>query len=425
MTNSVDIQLPPKLVEVFSGPARYRGAYGGRGSGKTTSFALMSAVMGYKWARANVSGQILCAREFQNSLNESSFIEVKSAILSQPWLVSFYDIGENYIRTKCGRVRYTFKGLRHNLDSIKSTGKILLTWVDEAENVSDMAWSKLVPTVREDGSEIWVTWNSESDESATHLRFRVNPPTNSKIVELNWRDNPWFNEILNQERLDDQRKRPDTYDWIWEGGFNKNQVGSIYASYILKAEEQQRITEAPYKPGVPVITAWDLGKNDSTSIWFAQKVGFQVRIIDFYENSGEDLEHYAEILRSKPYSYAPLYLPHDSRHERLGMTGSIKSQFEAMGFKCEALGSESIAAGIEMGRELLKTCYIDADKCSQGLRSLRNYKYEYDESRKTFSTKPRHDWTSHGADAFRYLAAALRKHEPEQVSEPIHVPIRS
>ena len=412
------IELPPKLVDVFTGEARYRGAYGGRGSGKTRSFALMSAVRGYQFAMEGKSGQILCAREFQNSLTDSSFVEVKEAIRSVDWLNDFYDIGENYIRTKCGNVRYVFKGLARNIDSVKSMGRILLCWVDEAENVSEYSWQKLTPTVREDDSEIWATWNPESDESATHARFRLDKPTESKIVELNYTDNPWFPKVLDQERLDDKDKRPETYNWIWEGDFNRNQIGSIYAQYVLNAEEAGRITSVPYKDGVPVFTAWDLGNADSTAIWFCQIVGFQPRIIDYVEDSQKDLAHYSSVINSKPYKYIGHYLPHDSKHERLGMEGSIKSQLEKMGHKCFALGAESVAAGIEEARDVLKTCYIDKDACKGGLKALRNYKYAYDEKRKTFSQNPYHDWASHGSDAFRYLASAINKRIKEGNAEP-------
>ena len=407
------IELPPKLIDVFTGSARYRGAYGGRGSGKTRSFALMAAVRGYQLAMAGDVGQILCVREFQNSLSDSSFTEIAAAIESVPWLKSFYDVGRNYIRTKCGRIDFSFAGLRHNVDSIKSKGRIHLCWADEAENISEEAWQKLLPTVREDNSEVWVTWNPESEDSATHKRFREDKPSDAKIVEINWSDNPWFPDVLERERLDDKAKRPETYNWIWEGGFNDNKIGAIYAKYLIEAKEGGRITRVPYKVGVPVITAWDLGRADSTSIWFAQVVGFEVRVIDFYEANQEDLAHYAKIIREKPYEYAVHYLPHDSKHERLGMKGSVKDQLRTMGLKCEALPVGGIQSGIDLGRQLLKTCYIDDVKCEQGLKALRNYKYEYDEKMKRFKANPLHDWSSHASDAFRYLAQALESYKPE------------
>lgn len=217
--STAQIELPPKLIPVFMGKARYRGAWGGRGSGKTKGFAKMSAVRAYQLAESGQSGVILCGREFMNSLEDSSMEEVKQAIRSVPFLESYFDIGEKYIRTKNKRIQYVFAGLRHNLDSIKSKAKILLAWVDEAESVSDVAWRKLLPTVREAGSEVWVTWNPEDPESSTNQRFYFDPPESSKIIKLNWQDNPWWNDVLEGERLSDKKKMPDFYDHIWEGEF--------------------------------------------------------------------------------------------------------------------------------------------------------------------------------------------------------------
>ena len=216
---TAQIKLPPKLVSVFSGEARYRGAHGGRGSGKTRSFALMCAVRGYLYGRSGVTGNILCAREHLANLDDSSMEEVKQAIRSVDWLNEYYEIGEKFIRSKDGRIKFLFSGLRHNIGGVKSKARILIAWVDEAEQVGEVAWRTLLPTVREDGSEIWLTWNPESEHSATNQRFRVSPPTDAKIVELNWRDNPWFPKELDGERLDDMRLRPDTYDHVWEGSY--------------------------------------------------------------------------------------------------------------------------------------------------------------------------------------------------------------
>ncbi len=217
------IELPPKLIPVFSplrGAVRYRGACGGRGSGKTRSFALMTAVRAYEHDMAGESGVILCAREFQNSLDESSMEEVKLAIRSVPWLDSLFDIGERYIRTKSGRIKYVFAGLRHNLDSIKSKARILLAWLDEAEPVAEKAYQKLIPTVREEGSELWVTWNPEVDGSATDRRFIKAPPSDGVIAEMNYMDNPWFPAALEKERQRDlEMLDPNTYAHIWEGAY--------------------------------------------------------------------------------------------------------------------------------------------------------------------------------------------------------------
>lgn len=238
MEQTVDLPIPAKLVPVFAKEGvRYRGAFGGRGSAKTRTFAMMSAVKAYQAAEQGISGVILCGREFMNSLEESSMEEVKQAILSIPWLNDYFDIGEKYIRTKCKRVNYVFCGLRHNLDSIKSKARILLAWVDEAESVSDLAWKKLRPTVRESGSEIWVTWNPEKDGSATDKRFRKTPPKNSIIVEMNYNDNPWFPDVLEEERLDDLNSLEySDYAWIWEGAYLENSDKQVLANkYVVQS----------------------------------------------------------------------------------------------------------------------------------------------------------------------------------------------
>lgn len=216
--NKQGVAIPPKLIPVFLGEARYRGAYGGRGSGKTHSFALMSAVFGYRFAMAGISGVILCAREFMNSLEDSSMQEIKTAIAEYPFLSAFYECGEKYIRSRCGRIRYVFIGLSRNLNSVKSKANILIAWLDEAEDTSEVAYSKLKNTVRKKNSEIWVTWNPERTDSPTKKMFLDTPRDNAKIVKLNWADNPWFKDTaLEQERLYDLAGDPDFYAHTWEG----------------------------------------------------------------------------------------------------------------------------------------------------------------------------------------------------------------
>ena len=227
------LEIPPKLIPIFQGQARYRGAYGGRGSAKTRTFALMTAVRGYMAAQQGQSGVILCAREHLNSLDESSLEEVKQAIRSVPWLDGYYEIGEKYVRTKNKRVSYVFAGLRTNLDSIKSKARILIAWIDEGEQVSEVAYQKLMPTVREEGSEVWCTWNPEKDDSPTDKRFRKNPPTNSKITEISYPDNPWFPATLEAQRQEDQiRLDPATYAWIWEGAYLENSDAQVFHGKI-------------------------------------------------------------------------------------------------------------------------------------------------------------------------------------------------
>lgn len=227
---TVQIELAPKLVELFSEPARYYCAWGGRGSGKTRGFALMTAIKAYMAAESGKSGVILSAREYMNSLEESSMEEIKQAIRAVPWLDAYFDIGEKYIRTKNRRVSYVFAGLRHNLDSIKSKARILLAWVDEAESVSEVAWQKLLPTVREEGSEVFVSWNPELDGSPTDTRFRKTTPESWRGVEVNYNDNPWFPEVLDLERRSDyERLDPQTYAWVWDGAYRENSDAQVFS----------------------------------------------------------------------------------------------------------------------------------------------------------------------------------------------------
>lgn len=231
-----ELQLPPKLIPVFQGPARYRVSWGGRGSGKTKAFAKMMAVDGYRFGRAGIRGNLLCAREHLVNLDESSMEEVKWAINDEPWLAAYYDVGEKYIRSHDGRIKFLFTGLRHNIGGIKSKANILRCWIDEAEPVSEKAWQTLLPTMRSQGdgweTEIWATWNPEMIDSATNKRFRLNPPTRWKGAELNWRDNPWFNAGLEQERQEDLKNRPDTYEHVWEGGYLELTEAQVFHNHF-------------------------------------------------------------------------------------------------------------------------------------------------------------------------------------------------
>lgn len=211
----------------------------------------MTAVDGYKLGRSGISGIMLCAREHLVNLDESSMEEVKQAINAHSWLQAYYEVGEKFIRSRDGRIKYAFTGLRHNIMGIKSKARILRAWVDEAEQVSEKAWMNLIPTVRDEWagghSEIWTSWNPESPDSATHRRFRSNPPENAKILEMNWRDNPWFPEVLNQERLLDMQNRPETYDHIWEGQFLVITDAQIFKDkFVVDEFEPEANWNGPY-----------------------------------------------------------------------------------------------------------------------------------------------------------------------------------
>jgi phage terminase large subunit len=399
------IKLPPKLIPVFTGEARYRGAYGGRGSAKTRSFAKMTAVRGYQWSKAGESGVILGGREFMNSLADSSMAEIKAAIESEPWLADHYDIGETYVRTKDRRISYEFVGLRHSLDSIKSKARIKLLWVDEAEPVTDTAWQKAIPSVREHDSEIWVTWNPERKVSATHKRFRLDPPTGSKIVEMNFSDNPWFPGVLEAERLEDLAKRPDQYEHVWGGGFKTITEGAYYAKGLSEAKAQGRIGQVSVDPLMSLRAYWDIGgtgaKADATSIWICQFIGGRINVLAYYEAQGQPLATHVNWLRQSGYGQAECFLPHDGAANDKVHDASYESALRAAGFSVTVIPNQGAGAAskrIEAGRRWLPRTYFNADTTEAGREALGAYHERKDETRQ-LGLGPNHDWSSHAADS--------------------------
>ncbi len=370
------------------------------------------------WDMAGREGMILSARQFMNSLDDSSMEEIKAAIRSQPWLHRHFDIGEKYIRTKSRRISYRFAGLDRSLDSIKSKSRILLCWVDEAEPVTDEAWIKLIPTLREEDSELWVTWNPERKRSSTHKRFREATDPRQKVVQINWRDNPWFPDVLDRTRLRDMKARPEQYGHIWDGDFSSAFEGAYYVRELIAVKGSGRLRHVPAEPQLPVHTAWDLGIGDSTAIWFFQIIGNEVRIIDFYENSGQGLPHYASVLQAKGYRYGDDWVPHDAKVRELGTGRTRVETLQELGRKPKLIPQHTLMDGINAVRETLPHCWFDEQRTDYGLDALRQYRSEYDEKANVFDDRPLHDWTSHAADAFRYLAMAWKELKAEVPAPP-------
>jgi phage terminase large subunit len=411
------VEIPPKLIPVFVGPADFRGAFGGRGSAKTRTFAKMTAVRGYQWSQAGEEGLIVGAREFMNSLDESSMAEIKSAILSEPWLADHYEIGEKFIRTRDHRIEYDFIGLRHNLDSIKSKARIKLLWVDEAEPVTETAWAKAIPSVREDDAEIWVTWNPERKTSATHKRFRLDPPERSRIVEMNWRDNPWFPELLNRRRLEDKEKRPDSYDHVWEGGFRTVMEGAYYASALSEAKAQGRICRVAADPLMTIRLFADIGgtgaRADAFTLWVAQFIGREIRVLDYYEAVGQPLGAHLAWMRSRGYTpgKAQIWLPHDGKTQDKVYAVSYESAFRDAEYDVTVIpnqGRGAASARIEAGRRRFPQMWFNEDTTEAGREALGAYHERKDEKRE-IGLGPNHDWASHGADAFGLMCVAYEE----------------
>lgn len=243
------IKLPPKLKPIFAkkrGSVQYRALYGGRGSAKSYSSALMAAIWGYADPM-----RVLCVRDIQASIRESFHAELKAAIANTPWLAEHYDVGVDYLRGANG-TEFLFRGLRHNSSSIKSLAKIDLTIVEEAEDVSEDSWLALEATVfRQPKSELWAIWNPRIEGSAVDKRFRQNPPKNALIAKVNYNDNPYFPAGLEQLRQREQeRLDPATYAHVWLGEYLTNSDAQVFANKIRVANfEPQAEWDGPYYGG--------------------------------------------------------------------------------------------------------------------------------------------------------------------------------
>jgi len=426
---TAQIAIPEKLIELFSGEADVRACYGGRGSGKTRSFAKMAAVKGYQYGKAGVTGILLCARQFMNSLEDSSLEECKRAIEDEPWLAAYYDVGDKYIKSRDGRITFAFAGLDRNIASIKSKGRLLLCWVDEAEPVTDEAWTTLIPTLREEGSdwnaELWVTWNPKRKSAPVEKRFKGSSDPRMKYVRCNWKDNPKFPALLERVRLRDLAERPEQYAHIWEGDYATVIEGAYFASHIVKARQDNRIGRVPADPLMTLRAFVDIGgtgaRADAFAMWIAQFVGKEIRVLDYYEQVGQPLSSHLNWMREHGYDKAQIWLPHDGATQDKVHDVSYESALRQAGYTVTVVpnqGKGAAKARIEAARRLFGSMWFNEATTQPGLEALGWYHEKRDEQR-GIGLGPEHDWSSHGADAFGLMCVAYE--EPRE-SKPLNYP---
>jgi phage terminase large subunit len=408
----INAEFPEKLSFVFD---RYRNkvAYGGRGSAKSWSFAKALLIRGVQEKR-----RVPCCREIQKSLSDSVH-----ALLSEQikllGLESFYTVQENAIIGR-NETLFTFHGLKHNVNSIKSLEGADDCWVEEAQTVSKKSWETLIPTIRKDGSEIWVTFNPDLETDDTYQRFVANSPPDSKVVKINYTDNPWCPAVLQAEAEHLKATNPDAYNHVWLGCCINVLDGAIFAEELRKVDAEQRVTRIPYDPTKPVHTFWDLGWGDLTSIWFVQSFPFEFRVIDYLEGSGKALKYYQSELQTRGYVYGTHYLPHDAEHGDLGTGRSIKEQMVSAGFPVAIVPRMPKVDQIEAARAVFGATWFDGQKCADGLQALRHYRYGEIEKLNTKTREPLHDWASHPSDAFMYFACSVEKLKRGKVHAPLY-----
>ncbi len=370
--------------------------------------------------------RILCAREIQNSIADSSYQLLKDQIKSLG-LEDFYTITNTEIRGENGSL-FIFSGLKHNVDSIKSKEGIDIVWVDEAANVSKASWDKLIPTIRKDGSQIIVTFNVDIEEGETYQRFVVDPPTNAIVLKLTYRDNPWFPEVLEQERVDCLRKDPIGYDNIWEGNPKAAVEGAVYKEELQIAQEDGRIVDFKYDASKSVNTYWDIGEADCMSIWFEQKIGTERYLIDFVQDSLKKVPYYLEILQKKGYLYGVHVLPHDAMQSRANAEFTTFQLIKNAYPNCNVIVNQTFPGAVKIGiqavRNIFPFLHFHKTNCRQGLIDMKRYHYRVDPNTgKSYGNEPAHEY-SDAPDALRALAMAFRVKDkkPEQPRKPVQLP---
>jgi phage terminase large subunit len=389
------IQFPDWAQFLFD-PARYKVAHGGRGSGKSWAFAMALLIEGAKSPQ-----RVLCARETQKSLKDSVH-QLLSDQIKTMGLSEFYQVLETEIRGKNGTL-FLFSGLaQHTVTTIKSFEGVTRCWVEEAQTVSKKSWDILLPTIRSNNSEIWVTFNPDMDTDETWLRFVAAPPSGATVQEVNWQQNPWFNDVLEQERLRTKASDPDGYETIWEGKPRRVVAGAIYRHEIEAAYTNKRICPVPYDPMLPVHTVWDLGWNDAMTIGFVQRGPRDIRVIDYIEDSNRTLDWYVAKIESKQWRWGTDFIPHDGRTRNFQTGKSTEELLRSMGRNVTVLDISSVEEGIKAARLLWPLCYFDADKTARLLECLKRYRRQVNTTTNE-AMGPLHDEYSHGADMFRYL----------------------
>jgi phage terminase large subunit len=406
-------QFPVKMASLFD-KARYKVYYGGRGAGKSHSAAKALLILG---AKSQI--RVLCAREYQTSIKDS----VHKLLCDQIELMNlhgFYEITQSAIRGKNG-TEFAFVGLKNNVANVKSYEGVDYCWVEEAQTVSRHSWNTLIPTIRKEGSEIWITFNPELETDETYQRFVVRPPEQAVVQKINWSDNPWFPEVLALEKDSLKSRDPSAYQTVWEGLCRLTVDGAIFANEIQVAELDDRITKVNYDPTKPCHVIFDLGWADSTAFWILQFVGMETRLIRYHEDSQKTISHYLALMQTYGYMYDTLWLPHDAQNKTLASNGkSIEEIVRNAGYKTRIIERTPIADSINAARTIFRNCWFDRENCYDGLQCLRHYRYDVDPETGQFSRQPLHDQYSHGADAFRYIGLMINEPKPRRKVQNQH-----
>lgn len=405
-----------EVFEPLLDPARYKGAWGGRGSGKSHFFAGLM-VEGCLSERGKLC---VCIREVQKSLKDSAkrLLETK---------LSDFGLGEaDGFKIYTDRISapgdgvILFQGMQdHTAESIKSLEGFSVAWVEEAQSLSSRSLTLLRPTIRVEGSELWFGWNPRMKFDPVDALLRGDElPSGAIVQRANWRDNPWFPAVLEQERQDCLRSDPSQYGHIWEGEYQTIMAGAYYAQQISEMRSQGRLGKAAADPLMRYRAYWDIGgagkKADATAIWIAQFIGREIRVVDYYEASGQPLASHVAWLRSNGYQSALMVLPHDGRNTEKVYDVTYEGALAAAGFDVVTVPNQGTGAAmlrVEAARRCFPQVWADEARTKAGFDALGAYHARRDEAR-GIDLGPEHDWSSHAADAFGLMCVHYETDKP-------------
>jgi phage terminase large subunit len=404
---------------------------GGEGSGKSHFFAekLIEDCLAEPGEAGGEGMRSVCIREVQKDLAQSSklLIESKLSVLGITEADGF-KVFREMIETP-GDGLLIFKGMQdYTADSIKSLEGFKRAWWEEAQTATAHSLNMLRPTLRAPGSELWFSWNARRKSDAVDMMLRgVEKPTGSTVIKANWRDNPWFTGELEQERLDCLRMQPDQYEHIWEGGYITVMEGAYYAKNLAEARNGGRVGRVAADPLMTTRIFCDIGgtgaKADAFTMWVAQFIGLEIRVLDYYEAVGQPLATHLQWLRSRGYTpdKAQIWLPHDGSTQDKVYDVSYESAMSDAGYSVTVVpnqGKGAAAARIEAGRRLFPSMWFNEETTQAGIDALGWYHEKKDETR-NIGLGPEHDWASHGADAFGLMAVV---YEPPKAYAPLNYP---
>lgn len=422
------------VFEPLLEPARDKGAWGGRGSGKSHFFAgLLVEDCLREPGECGAGLMAVCIREVQKDLAQSSKLLIERK-LSEHRLgeADGFKVYEDCISApKDGLI--IFKGMNnYTADSVKSLEGFKRSWWEEAQTATQNSIGILRPTMRAPGAERWWSWNPRRKIDPVDVMLRgAEVPTGSIVIKANWRDNPWFTSELEAERRDCLRMTPDQYDHIWEGGYVTIADGAYFARDLALAKAQGRIGHVAADPLMTIRLFFDIGgtgaRADACTIWAAQFIGREIRVLDYYEAVGQPLASHVNWMRSKGFTpdRAQIWLPHDgSTHDKV-YDVSYESAIRAAGYEVTVVGNQGKGAAslrVEAARRLFASIWFNDSTTEAGRDALGWYHEKKDEAR-NIGLGPNHDWASHGADAFGLMCVAYEMpkiEQPKKVKRRIH-----